>query len=125
MQQDRKSLLRKQKLKTDFHPDDVLNIDGREVEWHVFKKKFIDDKPKDLLEAEFLLNQDQPDERRIFWHYRSQFEMEDPTHPEAIFKRVERKYLREQKAKHGNTIYLKKRTILPFEIVMIESLGGR
>ena len=47
MNQDRKSLLKKLKLKIDFHPDEMLNIDGKNIEWHVFKKIFLDNRPKE------------------------------------------------------------------------------
>jgi len=34
----------------------VLNIDGEDIQWNVFKKRFLDSMPKDRNEAEFILN---------------------------------------------------------------------
>ena len=52
----------------------VINIDGKDEEWNKFKQKFKDERDADLKEKEFILNINKPDERRIFWHYRSGFE---------------------------------------------------
>ena len=61
----------------------------------------------------------------LTWHHARGWESEETDHAETHLARVERALVREQMRQHGDRIFLRQRRILPFELLLIEGLGGR
>ena len=72
------------------------------------------------------MNKGKETEKLLNWHYKTGYTSEDSDDPTVKQERAIRQYKRGKEETHGkDSVYLQKRDILPFEILMLEKLGGR
>ena len=102
----------------------MVEIDGEHGQkWHQFKQNFLEGNKE--TKAQFVLNMDKDNEKLMYWSNKKGFESEVSDHYQTGFDRIERRLIRKQIKDHGEGIFLRSRKILPFELLLIESLGGR
>lgn len=75
---------------------EIVDIDGTRSQWGQFKRRFEEDRLRQSAQgeeaknAQFVLNQDQENEKLLVWHHLNGFRSEDSDDEVAIYGRSER-----------------------------------
>lgn len=92
---------------------EIVNIDGKEVTWGIFRQKFFDDLDKKEMRGEkigkrvFILNKGDPNkEKKLFWDPNVGFDSENSDDEAVKYARAERFYKNERNLKNGTEVYL-------------------
>ena len=125
-------VLKSKKKKPARKDSDIVNIDGKKQTWRQFKAEWTEDLSEKTSNGElikkrtFIMNQDKKNEKLLTWHYKNGYTSEDSDDPTVVRERFERQFQRKMQRDHGEeAVYLQKRKLLPFEVLMLEELGGR
>lgn len=86
----------KARPKRERRSQEIVDIDGTTSQWGQFKRRFEEDRLRQSAEgeeaknAQFVLNQDQENEKLLVWHHLNGFRSEDSDDEVAIYGRSER-----------------------------------
>ena len=77
-----------------------------------------------MRKQDFILNLNDPQkEKRLMWSTGIGFVSENSDDEQTKYLREERRFIREQQRRHGDEVYLKKRPMQPFEVMLLK-MGG-